>query len=107
MILMSVPSRQYTPRTITLTPTIQARAAVRISLTRESWPVGDVGSITIISPDGDMLASVGFSGGAALNRDGTPRTVQVMELQDLEAGQYTVEVVIKQTLRTAATVEGF
>lgn len=104
--LMSVTSRQYSPRTITLTPTIQARAAIRISLTRENWPAGAVGSLSIASPDGDELAAVGFTGGQATNKDGTPRTVQVLELRDLEAGQYTVKAVILQTLRTAVIVEG-
>lgn len=105
-VLVSVTSRQYTPRTITLTPSIQARAAIRISLTRENWPAGDVGSLAIISPEGDLLASVAFAGGAATNRDGSTRTVQVLELKDLSAGQYTAQAVIKQTLRTGVTVEG-
>ncbi|OUM01760.1 hypothetical protein [Variovorax sp. JS1663] len=104
-VVLSVTSRQYSPRKISLAPSLPQRSTLRITLTRENWPPGDVGSITLISPDGDLLASASFQGGAATNRDGTPRTTQVLHLPDVPAGQCGVDVDILQTLRTAVIIE--
>jgi hypothetical protein len=114
-VVLSVASRQYSPRTIALSPAIPAQAnvkRVRIALTRENWPVSDVVSIAVTYPNGDPLGSVGFAGGAALNRDGTPRTVSYFDIvgidgDDLTPGNYEVDIVISQTMKTAATVEWF
>jgi hypothetical protein len=114
-VVLSVASRQYAPRIIALSPTIPAQASVkrvRISLTRENWPVGDLVTIAVKYPNGDPLGSVGFAGGAALNRDRTPRTVSYFDIVGIDGGDlppevYGVDIVISQAMRTAATVEWF
>ena len=129
-IVMSIPSQQYTPRTITQQRNIPASVKrLRFSLTRESWPPGAVGSIGCKYPDGTDGPSITFDGGdlytdAQGKRVSTEQSAATPFLMtesyfdfgwtdpqtgvvDLPAGLYTFKAQILQTITTAFTVERF
>lgn len=104
-VVLSRASQVYAPRTLNLSPNVPAGVKlVRMTLTRESWPDGEVAQITVNYPDGTNALVAGLSGGAA--RD----SVSIVGLRSedgLPPGAYGVTIVVKQVLQTAVTVEGF
>lgn len=115
-VVLNVPQQSYTPRTVTLTPTIPAGTKrLSINCTRVAWPAGAVGSIEVTYPDGSPGPSATFEGGVHIGRDGQPAVNSGFSLEmaignqpvDLPAGQYSVRVVVLQTVTTAITVERF
>lgn len=110
VVVLSVTSRQYTPRNISLTPNIPAGVKeITASLSRESWPAGDVVKIEFLSPDGQPMSSATFAGGVATQRNGVVRTADAFTVRgvdgaDIAPGVYTVNVTVLQTMRTAVTV---
>jgi len=124
-VVLSIPSQQYTPRTITSTPNIPAGVKrLRIGLTREDWPPGPIGSITVTMPNGDGAGGITFEGGPLFTDAGGKRLSPVaipgvLEIPlaetyfefrhtaDMPVGQYTFTATILQTMRTALTIERF
>ncbi len=116
-VIISIPSQQYTPRTFS--PTFAVPAGTKkivATLTRESWPVGPVGGVSVNFPDGTLAAGVTFDGGVQTARDGSTVTKSGVVIngqsvdgvvQDLPAGTYTVVVTISQTVTTSVLVERF
>ncbi len=117
-VMQSIPSQQYTPQTLNFNPTLPAgTTTVRITLTRESWPAGDVGSLEIDFPNGTLARKTTFQGGTFTDFRGNAVTKQSLDLQGeyddsgvrqfLPAGQYPIKVSILQTLNTSVLVERF
>jgi hypothetical protein len=118
-VIVSIPSQQYTPRTLNLSPAIPAGTKrLVVTLTREAWPEGPVGSINVNFPDGTYAGGVTMDGGEhAPNRfTGAPSTTSGVKIignslngvaQDLPAGNYAVSVVLLQTITTSVLAERF
>ncbi len=116
-VMVSIPSQQYTPRTLNISPAIPAGTkTLLITLTREAWPVGAVGSIAIKFPDGSDAASVSFDGGDLVDSTRAVSTKSGLRIsgqkiggvvQDMPEGIYATTIVILQTLNTAVLAERF
>lgn len=108
-VILNVAQQTYTPRTVTLTPTLSAnRREIRASFTRVGWPVGPCLRLTYTYPDGTPAGSVTFDGGNTLDRSGqTLSHAGLRSSQDsfLPQGQYKVTVEVLQTITTAVTVQ--
>lgn len=120
-VFLSRASQQYAargnPYTINATiPNGVTVNSIRVTLTREGWPVGAVGTVTLNFPDG-ATAGFGFDGGdipikggggvlaasscefSRSDIDGNPIAFPV--------GSYSLAYKVLQTARTAVTVERF
>ncbi len=116
-VVVSIPSQSYTPRTIGPTFAIPAGTKkINATLTRESWPDGPVGGISVHFPDGTLAAGVTFNGGVQTGVDGSVITKSGIQVngqrlngvvQDLPEGIWTAVVTIQQTVTTAVLVERF
>ncbi len=87
-----------------------------VTLTREAWPEGPVGSINIKFPDGSFAGGTSFNGGQQLAFNGTVQQTSGLQINgqsnggvvaDLPSGQYAVALEVLQTLTTAVLVESF
>ena len=120
-IVISRASQQYAARQnpYSANATVPAGATVnrvKVTLTRESWPAGPVGSVTLNFPDG-TTAGFSFNGGDIPNRDGTGTLAASsceFSRQDsngiyvpFPVGSYSIDFKVLQTLTTAVTVERF
>jgi hypothetical protein len=116
-VITSIPSQQYTPRTLNVNLNVPNNTKeLRVTLTREAWPVGPVGSISANYPGGAFAAATTFNGGVETDWNGNERTTQIMTLsgnningvpQNLPNGTYAISVVIAQTLTTSVLAERF
>ena len=115
-IILSVPQQAYTPRVVTITPTIPVNTRkLSIHCTRVGWPVGPVGSIEVTYPDGSPGPICLFDGGVHIGPGGTIVDSSGFDIEmaignqplDLPNGQYTVKITVLQTITTAITVERF
>lgn len=130
-VVMSIPSQQYTPRTIEQQRNIPASVKrLRFTMTREGWPAGPIGGLSVTMPDGSPGGGATFDGGPLFTDAGGKRLstvavpgvidipVAVADFEfswynpqtgilDLPAGQYTFTANILQTITTAFTVERF
>jgi hypothetical protein len=120
-IFLSRASQQYAarqnPYTVSATiPDGVTVNSVKVTLTRESWPVGPVGTVTLTFPDG-ATAGFGFDGGdIPIKGGGGTLAASSCEFsrQDLDGnavpfpvGSYSLDFKVLQTVRTAVTVERF
>ena len=89
---------------------------VKVTLTRESWPVGPVGEVMLTFPDGSV-SGFSFDGGdIPVKGGGGILSASSCEFsrEDLDGnpvpfppGQYSLSFKVLQTARTAVTVERF
>jgi len=120
-VFLSRASQQYAARVnpYNVNATIPANAVVnrvKITLTREAWPAGPVGNVTLVFPDGST-SGFGFDGGdIPIKGGGGILAASTCEFsrQDLDgnpvpypAGDYQLQFRVLQTARTAVTVERF
>jgi hypothetical protein len=90
--------------------------SVKVTLTRESWPVGPVGTATLTFPDG-ATAGFGFDGGDIPNKGGVGTLAASsceFSREDIDGnpipfpvGIYSLDFRVLQSVRTAVTVERF
>jgi hypothetical protein len=116
-VIVSVASKEYAPGPINLSLTIPANTKrVVMTLTRESWPSGPVGSISIKYPDGSDATSSTYVGGTLTGYTGQVVTKQSLSLdgpsidgvqQNLPQGQYPIAIDVLQTLTTSVLAERF
>lgn len=108
------PARQ---RPYTVTGTIPANAtvnAIKISLTRESWPAGPIVEVLLTFPDGST-AGFSASGGDVLDRQGNPLRVSSVIFERFANGQrnpfppgdYKLDFTALQPVTSAVTIERF
>lgn len=115
-VFLSRASQQYAARVnpYVVNATIPAGVvvnSVKVTLTRESWPEGPVGTVLLTFPDGSA-SGFGFDGGdipvkggggvlaassCEFSREGNP----------FPTGQYSLQFKVLRTVRTAVTVERF
>lgn len=106
------PNRPYT-----LSATVPAGLAInalKISLTRESWPPGPIVEVLLTFPDGST-AGFSASGGDVLDRQGNPLLVSSVTFERFSNGQpnpfptgdYTLAFTALQPITTALTIERF
>lgn len=125
MATITVPSRNYDPglvsRSVNNIPSSQK--GVKISFTRESWPIGEVARLTIVGNDalGNPFAIGPFnlSGGIVNGKDGLPINASSCSWEwpgenDGQGGRREIKITdvtanfeVLQTLRTAITIETF
>ena len=119
-VFLSRASQQYAARQnpYVVSATIPQGAlvnGVKVTLTREAWPVGPVGNVTMTFPDG-ATAGFSFDGGDVQARGGgiLAATDCMFERFDKDgnpvpfpAGSYSLAFRALQTVRTAVTVERF
>jgi hypothetical protein len=115
-IFLSRASQQYAARVnpYTVSATIPAGVTVRsvkVTLTRESWPVGPVGTVVLVFPDGST-SGFGFDGGDIPVKGGggilAATTCEFSREGDpFPTGQYSLQFRALQTVRTAVRVERF
>lgn len=105
-ILASLPSTTYNPRTLNQGFSVpQGSTALKITLTRQAWPEGRVGSCRITWSNGDF-ADVTLNGGAMIGRDGNEILQSFLSMSippGVSSG--TASVVVLQATTTAITVE--
>lgn len=111
-VIVSIPSAQYTPRTFSRNFNVPANTTeLRLTCTREAWPVGAVGAINTTRPDGSYGGGMTFDGGDAPTRGGGIAPASSLSLKVpggfLPAGQWTADFQILQTINTAVTIERF
>lgn len=105
-ILFSAASKRYNPQTVS--PSINVPAGLsrlKITLTRENWPVGPVGTVHITRPDGTSGGDASYSGGDWFQK-GVLQTTTDITIEEATQGVYTFDVVILQRINTAITIEG-
>lgn len=108
-VLVTIPSRAYAPQTSTRRVTLPLGVeAVRISLSREAWPNGHVGTMRIRFSTG-AEARANFPGGDVLNRSGTVALVSSLTVDRPSDSTRVVDVFIDlvQPISTEVTVEAF
>lgn len=120
-IFLSRASQQYAARVnpYTVNATIPAGVtvnSVKVTLTREAWPAGPVGTVLLTFPDGNT-AGFSFDGGDLPVKGGggiLAATTCEFSNEDSDgnpvpfpAGQYSMQFRVLQTTRTAVTVERF
>lgn len=105
-VILNVVSAQYSVGSHDLPISVAANITqLMVTLTRESWPAGAIGSAKVTWSDGSF-GSASFVGGTRLDKFGQPRTferVSVSKPRGITDG--TVSVVVLQTLTTAVLVE--
>lgn len=125
-VVLSLASRQYTPRTIARSFSVPAGTMrLVLSLTREGWPAGHVGQIKLTLPDGRPGEECAFEGGDILSKDrqtvlaASHMVVEesaMLEQPDgprievpipIQVGTYRADIVINQTVTTAVRIERF
>lgn len=89
---------------------------VKVTLTRESWPVGPLGEVMLTFPDGSV-SGFSFDGGDIPVKGGggiLAASSCEFSKEDLDgnpipfpSGQYSLSFKVLQTARTAVTVERF
>lgn len=118
-IIFSRASQSYPPKTYSITRTVPAGAVVnqvKVTCTREAWPVGPVGNVVLTFPDG-TTAGFSMEGGDVPTRDKSgilAASSCMFEKQDLQgnpipfpAGDYTLNFEVLQAINTALTIERF
>lgn len=88
--------------------------AIKVSLTRESWPEGPCLEAVLTFPDGST-AGFSASGGTVLKRDGTILAVTDCQFERFSngvrvpfpSGNYNLSFRLLQPLSTALTIERF
>lgn len=119
-IILQRPSQSYAARPnrpYTLNATIPegfTLNALKISLTRESWPAGPIVEVLLTFPDG---GTAGFSaaGGTILDRQGNVLQASSVTFErfangqrnPFPAGDYTLSFTALQPITTALTIERF
>lgn len=82
---------------------------LQVVLTRESWPVGVVGTVTLIWPDGTQSPFT-LSGGDLIGRNGSIATTSSVQWNapagGFPNGTFTLSFLVQQTVTTALTVQG-
>ena len=115
-IFLSRASQQYAARVnpYTVNATIPAGVTVnrvKVTLTREAWPAGPVGTVLLTFPDGNT-AGFSFDGGDLPVKGGggilAATTCEFSrEGEPFPTGQYSLQFRALQTVRTAVTIERF
>lgn len=120
-IFLSRASQQYAARVnpYTVNATIPAGVTVnrvKVTLTREAWPVGPVGEVVLTFPDGSTSGFT-FDGGDIPNKGGVgvlAASSCEFSREDIDGnpvpypvGSYSLSFKVLQTVRTAVTVERF
>jgi hypothetical protein len=115
-VFLSRASQQYAarvnPYVVNATiPSGVVVSRVKITLTRESWPVGPVGSVLLVFPDG-TTSGFGFDGGdIPIKGGGGVLAASSCEFsregEPFPTGPYSLQFKVLQTVRTAVTVERF
>ena len=89
---------------------------VKVTLSRESWPEGPVGEVTLTFPDGSTSGFTIDGGDLPVKGGGGILAASSCEFsrEDLDGnaipfpvGQYSLSFKVLQTVRTAVTVERF